>query len=796
MITKVRLKNWKSHAASELSFAAGTNGLVGIVGSGKTSILDAICFALFGTFPTLQTRKLKLDDVIMKKPVEKSSAEVELEFQLNGNNYSVKRIIEKNRGTTYSEIKENGKMLESPSTKSVTTCVERILKVNYELFSKAIYSEQNAIDYFLNLGKGQRMKKIDELLMIDKFGRARANAVTLTNRLIDVKLGKQSAMDQLDSAEIKKSIEEIKASIQELEADKTELQNKLDGFTKKKLALETETEELRKIKESFEELRRSKSGIDSALKETTEIVAGLEKTFEDAEAEGEGIDVQTVSNRLEQYSKKINEMNNFLQDKQSAYDALQKQLADSKAKIEFLQKEKISRLEKEIEEKLTIKSEFEHLRDTTGENIDQQLADKQALMEKLIGKIESAKSKVIELSEVLDKLSAAIGRCPVCDSALSEERKSILITEKQRELETLKQKIENASNKKIIAEQDIVKLRSAAKKLGEMLLEIKDFDKIKTELENSKQLFVQQSQSVETLSTELASLKAEVDIVQKELATATSNKQKIEMLATQISDYESRKSRLKKLKVDKEELETQLTSVEEKIAGREMKKVEEWLRNLIAKEKEAETKIANFDSLINERTARIKEYEKTLQASQKEEEEVGRLGALIKELNIFIQALEQTQVELRREFIEAVNYTMNKLWPTLYPYQDFIGIRLAIESGDYVLQLQARDMGWANVEGVASGGERSIACLALRIAFALILAPNLRLLVLDEPTANLDSDSVKVLATTLRENISEFIDQCFVITHNEALEAAVTGNAYRLERDKAKDEATKVISLN
>jgi len=47
----------------------------------------------------------------------------------------------------------------------------------------------------------------------------------------------------------------------------------------------------------------------------------------------------------------------------------------------------------------------------------------------------------------------------------------------------------------------------------------------------------------------------------------------------------------------------------------------------------------------------------------------------------------------------------------------------------------------------------------------------------------------------LRERISEFMDQCFIITHDEALEEAVTGNAYRFERDKGKDEATKVIAL-
>jgi len=61
---------------------------------------------------------------------------------------------------------------------------------------------------------------------------------------------------------------------------------------------------------------------------------------------------------------------------------------------------------------------------------------------------------------------------------------------------------------------------------------------------------------------------------------------------------------------------------------------------------------------------------------------------------------------------------------------------------------------------------------------------------------NLDSKSINVLATVLRERIQEFIDQCFIITHQPELEEAVTGSAYRLERDKSKDEPTRVILIS
>src|SRR3990172_9727295 len=99
MITKVRLKNWRSHLDSTMEFTPGTNALIGIMGSGKSSIMEAICFALLGTFPGLQAKKLKLDDVIMKKPSEKTDAEVEVDVRIGGTTFSIRRTIERNKGT-------------------------------------------------------------------------------------------------------------------------------------------------------------------------------------------------------------------------------------------------------------------------------------------------------------------------------------------------------------------------------------------------------------------------------------------------------------------------------------------------------------------------------------------------------------------------------------------------------------------------------------------------------------------------------------------------------------------------
>jgi len=355
--------------------------------------------------------------------------------------------------------------------------------------------------------------------------------------------------------------------------------------------------------------------------------------------------------------------------------------------------------------------------------------------------------------------------------------------------------LEKASRNKQLAERELRDLDIAANKLDQMVVEIRDFDKIKTELENSKNIYTVLNESAAKLEKELVAFRTELLDYQNRLKDGSSKKQQFEILSLQLKDYQTRKFRIEELVAQRNAFVKHIDELEKAIEGKDLTRLELQLRNSLAREREVLTKISAVDQIAKEKEARLNDFEQTLTNVVKEKEEIKKLDKLIIELKIFEKSLEQTQIELRKEFVTAVNYTMNQLWNTLYPYQDFTGIRLAVEEADYILQLQSKAGGWANVEGVASGGERAVACLALRIAFALVLAPQLRVLILDEPTANLDTKAISVLATTLRERIQEFIDQTFLITHQSELEDAVTGNAYRLERDKARDEVTKVVQL-
>ncbi len=155
MIKRVLLENWKSHLNSEFEFEQGTNVLVGVSGSGKTSVMDAICFALYGTFPSANARTVKLEEIIMNKPVEREHSKVVVEFEYNNKNYDVSRTIFKN-ASNQATLKENGRMIAGPKPNEVNERIEEITEVSFDLFTRAIYSEQNQTDYFIKLNPAQR----------------------------------------------------------------------------------------------------------------------------------------------------------------------------------------------------------------------------------------------------------------------------------------------------------------------------------------------------------------------------------------------------------------------------------------------------------------------------------------------------------------------------------------------------------------------------------------------------------------------------------------------------------------
>jgi exonuclease SbcC len=668
MITRVLLRGWKSHLDTELGFSPGVNVLVGVMGSGKSSVMQAICFALYGTFPELQSRKVSLPELIMKKPQSRDAAEVCLEFSVGGKGYTARRVIRR-KGASEAEIREDGRLLDA-TPQGVSREVERILGMDYDLFCRAVYSEQNQMDYFLRVPRGQRTQQIDRMLQVDRFEAVREQAVSAMNRL------------SLEAREGGRVLDGMRR--EGLEGRKEQLEREMSSMAAEAGALRREAGRLREEEQALLErigsLERGEAEAQKARQELEGVLAGLREVgsvIGAARAKSSGRGAAGLEAAFASAARALSELERESGERSAAIEAKRAALADSNAAI-------------------------------------------RALSEGIKG---------------LEGMGAA---CPLCESPISGERKALLLGSRKAEE---------------------ARLRAAAARLG-------------TELERERGLLEEAERGMRKAVQE-----------RERLSSALEQVRSVEGMEQRRARYEERKAAL----------EGRLSAMEAARGGAGLAGLRNQLRDRTSERSAMESRAASLAQRALDRESMIREVAARIEAMRRHEAGIRRSERAAEGARRFSASLKLTQDQLREEFLRSVNAVMAGVWEELYPYSDFTGIRLLAEN-DYVLQLRD-STGWIPVDGMASGGERSMASLALRVAFSLAFVPNLKWLILDEPTHNLDANAIRRFAASLREGLAGFAEQVFLITHDERISEGVD-SVHRLERDKGRDGATTVVQAS
>ena len=138
-----------------------TNLIVGTNGAGKSTILDAFTFGLFGK-PFRKINKPQLVNSVNEK-----GTLVEIEFKIGTREYLVRRGIKPN----IFEIYQNGKMFDqnSSAVDQQKNFEQNILKLNYKSFTQIVVLGSSTFVPFMRLPLGQRREIIEDLLDINVF---------------------------------------------------------------------------------------------------------------------------------------------------------------------------------------------------------------------------------------------------------------------------------------------------------------------------------------------------------------------------------------------------------------------------------------------------------------------------------------------------------------------------------------------------------------------------------------------------------------------------------------------------
>ena len=166
MITfqKVRWKNFLStgNSFTEIDFQRSTNTLIiGHNGAGKSTILDALCFGLFGK----PFRKINKPQLL--NSINQQAAVVEIEFTIGQKEYKVIRGIKPN----IFEVYLGDKLLDQDAkAKDYQEFLEKfILKLNYKSFTQVVILGSASFVPFMQLSPADRRAIIEDLLDIGIF---------------------------------------------------------------------------------------------------------------------------------------------------------------------------------------------------------------------------------------------------------------------------------------------------------------------------------------------------------------------------------------------------------------------------------------------------------------------------------------------------------------------------------------------------------------------------------------------------------------------------------------------------
>ncbi len=768
MIKAIELTNWKTHKHTLLEFSKGTNVMIGIMGAGKSSIMDAISYALFGTFPAMAHKRTKINDVITSRPEQQNSGSVRLEFDFDGSSYEVERNVSLKEAAK-ATLKRNGEYLQSQPQR-VTEEIEKILKIDYDLFARAVYSEQNRLDYFLELRSSERKSQIDELLGLNKFATAQENSTSLANRLKESISDKESEMKELDLEKVKKDIETTTGE--------------LDLLLKKREGLNSALESAEKLLGAYtDELAIAKKELAKRI-ESEKRIAEMESKAQLHKKEAEALSKEALpayaelKEELEKVAKLVADSDVALKDAKKAATLSQTNIA----RLEELSRQ----LAKQKDERASLTGKIE------GKSIEKAnaaLEKCKQTIDELTKSMATYDANAAEQRKMLKELETHLGKCPVCERELSEELRTKMISEKKSSIEGYEKKgIEANANLKIKKEElnkeneQVYLIKSTT----EMLKKYEGIDgKIETNAKEREKAAAENVSHSKILAEKEENLK---QLMEKQ-SKINANKDKALMLHRHKGEFEriskeleAAHAELKQIATTQKDVDSANSKFAEQKAGTEKLKVE----------------VSAHATYIKDKEAILAEKKSTLERIERISADISSRKKVVEELAKFRNVLHSTQEELRKRLISSINDFMQRIWPEIYPYKDYSSIMLEPSASDYVLMVKTSDAKgskWEEVDAIASGGERSLACLAMRMAFALVLVPNLKWMILDEPTHNIDENGLGSFIKVVNEVLPQIVDQIFIITHDEALKHGSSSKTYMFSRNKG-DAGSTVITAD
>ena len=341
---------------------SATTLIIGENGSGKSTILDALTFGLFGK-PFRSINKSQLINTINEKGLI-----VEIDFSIGNKKFLVRRGIKPN----IFEILQDGKLLDQlANIRDYQEYLEKvILKLNYKSFTQIVLLGSSTFEPFMQLKQSDRRAIVEDLLDIQIFSSMNTILKQKNSELkndmgtLEIEKGLHNQNIKIQEDYIKRLQEDSQSVISQKEKEITQFESKRKTATDTMAALNSE----------IGTLGKKMLNEDSAKKKSSEyekVQSQIELKLHNAEKELEFYENNSTCSTCKQViddnfkKEKLIDISNKIDDKKDGLDKLQSEI-DSLGKTLKEYREIGENLVEKHKEFVVIQSKI----DSIGDNIE------------------------------------------------------------------------------------------------------------------------------------------------------------------------------------------------------------------------------------------------------------------------------------------------------------------------------------------------------------------------------------------------------------------------------------------
>ena len=348
IIDRIILKNFKRFRHQEIRFRDGITGILGNNGTGKSSIVEAIIFALYG----VQSTGLAADYIVSSFASQKEKCEVRLDFRVGGDEYTVLRTFKKGKTVQHDATFHKGGKLLATGVSQVEAEVRRTLGMGPVDFRNTVYAAQKDLLTLLENTPGKRKEWFLRALGIDylktESDRLLKERTDAKDRELQVLEGElKGLMGRQDPEELKN----LETSVATFKAEISALKEQHQNHTARKRQVAAELQQFSDKKTEYTRLverQKALSGETGGLirqsdqiKAQLEDLAGEELEYGKFEQELSGYVVKR-QNRDELHKQKADFERLHAEQRFAAQEctALKKRVEKEKKKIEDLDRDR------------------------------------------------------------------------------------------------------------------------------------------------------------------------------------------------------------------------------------------------------------------------------------------------------------------------------------------------------------------------------------------------------------------------------------------------------------------------